>query len=508
MVLSTPLGGDSFLPTSTTTDESGAFDLRGVSSGSHTVFAHLGASYTSTLVRVGSTDVEGIVLRPRPTTTVTAVLEGLVVTQDEQPVTGLELAIEPGGRPEPSQRVVTDAEGRFSATLRAPTVGVRIEDDRGLTFVGWSEGRSLALRPGAVTRARFVVARTDQSIRGRVVDASREPVVGVSVVAMPEREGKVFERINRGWTRPMAQALSDGDGSFELAGLYPGRYRVRAVRAGGGQAVARAVRAPSALELVIAETGAISGRVTGDHEPPSSFVILADHLGDEFSRRGEFSAASGAFTLRDLPPGRYRLTARGEDSGGSVEVDLASGQHRRGVEIRLRRSRSLTGRVLWAHDRRGIPDCSVRLEGEPGFVMAQTDLNGEFTFRAAGPGPIVLHLVCFSADGGGSCRDRIAVDVPSDRPLDVGTILMPLGRTDDPDVELGLGMELEGGRITAIREPSPAARAGLRPGDTILAVNGFDVRRRPLAIRCLLDAPGETRTLSLARGARASIVIP
>nr|WP_256476370.1 S41 family peptidase [Siccirubricoccus soli] len=75
--------------------------------------------------------------------------------------------------------------------------------------------------------------------------------------------------------------------------------------------------------------------------------------------------------------------------------------------------------------------------------------------------------------------------------------------------QAGLGFSLAAGRgrevvVAALAPDGPAARAGLRPGDRLLAVEGVPVSARNLAEAALLleGAAGTPVTLSLARGRR------
>jgi serine protease Do len=79
----------------------------------------------------------------------------------------------------------------------------------------------------------------------------------------------------------------------------------------------------------------------------------------------------------------------------------------------------------------------------------------------------------------------------------LGVLLQPVSA----DVAEGLGLAREGGSLVANVEPdSPAAKAGLRPGDVVLAVNGKPLDSVKALARAVADTrPGSTLTLEVSR---------
>lgn len=113
----------------------------------------------------------------------------------------------------------------------------------------------------------------------------------------------------------------------------------------------------SVLHAAEASTGAVSGRVTSsiDGRPlPGAEVRLQTHDGDKerwFGRRGGSSItdSDGAFQFATVAAGQYTVQAEAQGLAGSRSAvfDVTSGSTRRGVEIRLSRSVTVRGRVLF-----------------------------------------------------------------------------------------------------------------------------------------------------------------
>ncbi|MCU0971167.1 MAG: PDZ domain-containing protein, partial [Gammaproteobacteria bacterium] len=70
-----------------------------------------------------------------------------------------------------------------------------------------------------------------------------------------------------------------------------------------------------------------------------------------------------------------------------------------------------------------------------------------------------------------------------------------------PEVAEGLGLKAEGGTLVAdVLVDSPAAKAGMRPGDVILSVDGQPLERLTTLPRIVAETkPGKTLTLNVSR---------
>jgi hypothetical protein len=126
--------------------------------------------------------------------------------------------------------------------------------------------------------------------------------------------------------------VSDTDGRFHFASIPSGTYNVVCREPAAHQAgismgiVSRSIRPDSAIVCTLQTTGEISGTVLRDGKPleGSAFIIIR---GTPFLTA--VIEATGAFTLADVPPGRFQLTAvemtlgspHGGPAGGHAELN-------------------------------------------------------------------------------------------------------------------------------------------------------------------------------------------
>ncbi|MFO7564230.1 MAG: carboxypeptidase regulatory-like domain-containing protein [Enhygromyxa sp.] len=152
--------------------------------------------------------------------------------------------------------------------------------------------------------------REGLTIRGEVVDESGRPLERVGVSAQPVVDSDAARAQVTG-----ARQRSESDGSFELAGLLPGRYEVNA----GGW------REPGPLEpitvelesgadvndvrIVMPALGSVRGRVIDEHGKPVAGATLVASLIDGQSNNASRSNDAGEFTIEQLRPGPTRVTA-------------------------------------------------------------------------------------------------------------------------------------------------------------------------------------------------------
>lgn len=167
---------------------------------------------------------------------------------------------------------------------------------------------------GAETSARIfgTVSRRDNSLtvhkRGERVSSRREPMARIKVIA--EGGARSFE------------AVTDGDGKYELASLPEGAYRVRLELPkhlnGNGREVKTSRLGCVPLDFEVTPAGLIAGRVLNEEGQPLKDVRLslfpADGITDADVEAGALLMPATVYTDRDgnfsfnaLPAGRYGL---------------------------------------------------------------------------------------------------------------------------------------------------------------------------------------------------------
>ena len=221
------------------------------------------------------------------------------------------------------------------------------------------------------------------SIRGRVVDAQGQPVVGAHVRCVPFERGK-----RRG------QGSTDERGTFAVSHLNPGRYRVSLDPPQRSDFIRPNERtlAADGPDVVIELTRGISfrGTVRGDDGKPVANRVLDVRYGSSqgSGRRRARTNQAGVFQFRGLP----------DDAAGSLRVrdgyhkpqpflpwrakGIRFAEHADGYEVRLRRALRITGRVDGLDDA-DATSCSVH-------AQRRVTNGGKKTWRTVAGGSVRL----------------------------------------------------------------------------------------------------------------------
>jgi hypothetical protein len=344
-----------------------------------------------------------------------------------------------------------------------------------------------------------VLAREGGPLPGALVVADREPAFGPGAA--------------------VAQVAAGADGSFDLAGLDPGRYRLTARAEGRAPGVARGVAAGRRdVVLELAEGGRLRGcvRDAASGAPVAPFTVLVlDRRGPFFrtlQRSRSFVDASGCYALDDLAPGPAAVvvSAPGFAPSAEVAVDLPP-QGEAVADAVVDPGGRLAGVVLDAASRAPLAGARLSVEGAiaeasstfPVLAEASTDAAGRFVLHglprrfslsaaAAGHHARVVGGL-EAAPGGEAGPIEIALRpvAPGERPrtdlVGIGVAIAPRG-----DVLVVTGLAPGGG----------AAEMGLAPGDAILAVDGRAVGELGFggAVDAIRGPEGTAVLLSVRRG--------
>ena len=221
-------------------------------------------------------------------------------------------------------------------------------------------------------------------LTGFVVDGAGLPVAGAEVSAEPERGApdRALAPLPRTAATPVlpgAAAAGDaggsaaagdagavaavvavapvtgGDGRFVLAGLSPGRFRVRVTGAGLLPAELRYVPVPSdEARIVVARQVAIEGTVTDGGKPVANAQVglRGDAIGGTIELR---TSATGAFRFANLPEGRYQLFAwQAALAARTLRVARLGAGPFAPVELRLEAASIVVGRVIDREEGTGL----------------------------------------------------------------------------------------------------------------------------------------------------------
>jgi S1-C subfamily serine protease len=157
---------------------------------------------------------------------------------------------------------------------------------------------------------------------------------------------------------------------------------------------------------------------------------------------------------------------------------------------------SITGRTVWSGSTAPAEGVSIYLDKQLAAASdARTGPEGRFLLRDVKPGPHTVRLWA-SEDGQPVTR---TVTVASGEAVELGDVTVEVRRT--PPGTIGAGFSEDRGWVSVawVKADGPAARAGVRAGDRLLAVDGRVVRSRQEAEQRTRGAPGSPVQLSLRR---------
>lgn len=278
----------------------------------------------------------------------TAAIRGRVLAGDtKKPLRRARIIVSAPELGPQGRTVGTDADGNYEV-LDLPAARYRIEVRRS-GYLNLLYGQTRPLEQGkplqaaageSVDHVDFLMPRMSV-ISGRITDELGDPVEGVMVVALRSRYWD-----GRRQLVPTGNgiAVSDDAGQYRVLGLAPGTYYVMAttretwtVNEGGVGRVmgyaptyaptstvpdgARRVQVALGQEaatidvmLVPGRAASISGTAVDSHGRPFDTVSLREEIrGENFARFGGNNsttvAADGTFTLKNVPPGQYKLVA-------------------------------------------------------------------------------------------------------------------------------------------------------------------------------------------------------
>ena len=217
-----------------------------------------------------------------------------------------------GSRPWP---VAAVPRGDAFVLDNLPLDRYRVSIGRGIAPPGPDTAEVTLDRPGQVAHVQLR-RHAPSSISGRVLDGNAAPVPEAWVYASLALPGIPIP-LDAG--QPV---MTDADGHFELAGLEPGEYRVRAVHDLGEGQLQEVTAGGDGVNVILETYGEVHGRVAfenGQPVPRFSVMIARQPVGEPVTANGE----GGRWSARWLAPGQYRIAALSESGGavGSVRIE-------------------------------------------------------------------------------------------------------------------------------------------------------------------------------------------
>ncbi|MDQ3370973.1 MAG: carboxypeptidase-like regulatory domain-containing protein, partial [Myxococcota bacterium] len=336
-----------------------------------------------------------------------AIVRGVVVDAGKQPIPSARVRIGVQSNPRamifaPPRQAYTDARGAFElrGLPRRELAAVALHDS------GASQTITVDTTRGDVTDVTLAIDVTG-TIAGVVVDPAGQPMEGVQVTAGPSfADNRTAVDFSQWRLRGFPQALTDGAGTFKLAGLAPGSYTVSAAPAssrsrrgpgvGDGQT---AKTGDTNVRIVLPPEGGVKGKVAlADGSSPSVFSVAV-------GMTSQVGNADGTFVLDGLPPQPYELAVRGPSfQTRAVTITVESGKTADAGTITVEKGRSIGGHVV--ADGRPVPGAKVfagrLIFGNGTSSSAQfgpmgagtksdtTDASGAFSIAGFGPGDVTV----------------------------------------------------------------------------------------------------------------------
>lgn len=415
---------------------------------------------------------------------------------------------------------VTARRGWF-ATMRAPGTS---DDD--------VQGEKVSLRAGQTAKVRLVVDMSSGALRGVVRDSGGGIVADAFVEAARESDSAAeaaggAARTARWGSFIDTPHLTDAEGRFEIADLPGGKYTVRAHRKGGGEATREHVELGEDIELTIAETARLSGAVSlRGGGAPEEFRISIHDEATGFHRRDNFFRTGGAWSLPEVPAGKYKLNATAGPGTAEIEVSVRAGVDLSGLRIELAPKITVRGKVV---DLEGAPLPGIRVSASGSGTWTSgdeqklnvSDEQGHFELPNVPTGRVTLNASPQSWGDSefGWTSVPLQLDGASET-VEIPPIRMARRRVKDGEASGDLGYTLKeevpgedpSARrliVAVVRPGSPAAAAGLLVGDEIVSVDGVDVRGPNAYLHWTLTRTkeGTALNLGLARGASVKLVV-
>lgn len=438
----------------------------------------------------------------------------------------------------------TDASGAFTIDPLRPG-DYRVVATRGWTALrkpgttdDTKQGEKVKLKATQTIIVELHVESQGGKIRGSVVDPEGKPVPDAYISAARESDAAGSNTANTvqatrgwGWGDSDKPVLTSVDGAFTIANLEKGVYTLRAYRKGGGEAVAEHVATGATAKLQIKHTGQLDGTARRDGgAPPDEISVSVADLKSGFQRTEKFFRTGGHFVVDDLPQGHFFLTVEGDGGQKKIELDLAEGEHKSGVDVVLDALVTLTGRVIDTVTKQPIAGIQVWAQpAQGGSQMISwggddrdhiSDETGHFTVKRVPRTQVAIQGFPKDWKESDYAWFRRIRTITERGTIDLGDIQMVKKRVKqgDPVGDLGIHFveqpadtppEKEEWKVSWIDPAGPAAKTELEVGDIVVSCDGAEITGESSANGWLLmqAPPGTKLTLGLARGITVSVVL-
>jgi hypothetical protein len=279
---------------------------------------------------------------------------------------------------------------------------------------------------------------------------------------------------------------TDRDGHFTAKGLPPGRYSVRAQQGLGRRATAVGIElpGPQPVELVLQDAGRVVGVVNdgSGHPVEGAEVTLRWSRWLAEVARTARTGADGHFEFDDVLPSEVSVQARYDDLVSDEQDPYVAP----GATVELVLVTAAQGRLAGTVTGAPVERLMVRAELHGGEFIAVDQTSRHFE-KLLAPGTYHVFAEVKGPPGGhdfqflelqlveirGGELTTITVDVPADQKE---ATAIPGHKNFKMHPELGSGISFEnspgGVRVDFLMSDCPAAVAGVKLGDLVVAIDG------------------------------------
>ncbi len=435
-------------------------------------------------------------------------LEGRVLDAHGRPVENARVVVAAQrGSLERATRTASDGSFAFASLPEAVvlTASASADDEPDARMV-------VAVPEGGRKEVTLVLPEPREALPVAVVDVQGWPVAAAQVSASSLSPDA--------WLRTTAFTDAQGDASLPKARGLALRVEVRAPAHAPRIVMAEGTEDALRVELTAAESA--TGEVVAERgrDPIAGAIVT---LYTDLGARRAHTDAQGSFSLAELAAGSARLRVRAPGFAPAARViTIPDSAGRRAFaipRIELSAEGAIEGDVVDAH---GEPVAGARvakddvptwlLVGSTPESIAVTDAKGRFALRGLPEGTMTLEAY---APGLGRARAE-GVKVASGRTTDGVHVVIAPSSDDATGADLAASGSVavtlgETGAPTAVVvvsvvEASEAERAGIEPGDVLLAVDGAHVGTMQDARTKLSGPMAEDVVVELLRGDRALTV--
>jgi uncharacterized GH25 family protein len=447
-----------------------------------------------------------------------AVIRGTVVAKDTgKPVPGALVRAEGGRRGGDSDgTAICDVDGNFtmrslgSGTIELHALG-RGYATATPTIVAVGIGEQL-------DGVRVIVDRA-YSISGRVVQKGKpdKGIPGITLGAF-SIAAKSFG---------LAIEPSAADGSFEIYGVKPAAYMLFAVGEGTVPEIGKNVEVvdKDVTDVIVEMTVGVT--VSGNVSPPLPGAQISIEMEGDFNMARMFEMAKlvlirgetdqgGAFTLKNVPPGAFKLNAMAPDGHTGEAPVVVAETDKAGVLIKLEPRASISGRVTYSN---GQPVVGGRVNVDsldPDDKKMRFSLNGmrrdnattgpDGTYKVVGLEAGKVRVRASDSIGG---EDIYFMAKKDQNPKSVAEITVVAAK-DTPNVNLVVEARdawIKGTVLLPDGKPAQDAWVTahrVREKDSTMKINGEEVEQRwfgPGHPPVLTDSSGQFTIAKLRKGA-------